>query len=118
MGSVINEHDSKYERFSKFIINTDKSDFSDSLSDIVRSAVIETIDEQLKSKQYQIDVKSATKKGDYNFTGIIYRISFEHENESENGESTATSSLIFKVAPQNESRRIQCLHEKYTFMTK
>lgn len=107
MESLINEQDPKYEQFSKFLINTEKSDFSDSLSEIVRLAVIDTIDEQLKSKHYRIDVSSATKKGDYNFTGIIYRVSFKHEYDCVNGESTVPSSVILKVAPQNESRRIQ-----------
>lgn len=104
---AINEQDPRYKQFSKYFIDTEKLDFSDSLSETVRSAVIETIDEQLKSKHYQIDVSSATKKGDYNFTGIIYRVSFKREYECENGESTKPTSVILKVAPQNQSRRIQ-----------
>lgn len=107
MASFINEQDSKYKEFLKKFINTENTDFSDSLSEIVRSAVFETIDEQLNTKHYQIDVSSATKKGDFNFTGIIYRATFKREHECENGESTEPSSVILKVAPQNESRRIQ-----------
>lgn len=99
--------DSNNKQLSKYVIDTEKSDFSDSLSELVRSAVIETIEKQLKLKSYRIDVSSATKKGDYNFTGIIYRVTIKHDYDCGNEESTTPSSLILKVAPQNESRRIQ-----------
>lgn len=104
MDSLVDERNSKFPYVEKYLIRTEKSDFSDSLSEIVRSAVIETINEQFKSKHYQIDVSSATKKGDYNFTGIIYRISIKHE--SENGDPKVPSSLILKSAPQNDARRV------------
>lgn len=107
MASLINERD---ERFSKFLINTEKSDFLDSLSELVRSAVVQTIDDQLKTKHYRIDVSSATKKGDYNFTGIIYRVSFGRDCDCENDES----SVILKVAPIQCARRIQ-FHARAAF---
>lgn len=102
MESLLDERNSKFANIEKYLIHTEKSDFSDSLTEVVRSALFETIEEQLKSKQYQIDVSSATKKGDYNFTGIIYRISIERKD----GKPTAPSSLILKCAPQNEARRV------------
>lgn len=102
MDSLVDERDSKFTYVEKYLIHTEKSDFSDSLTEVVRSALIETIDEQLKSKHYQIDVSSATKKGDYNFTGIIYRISIKREDRK----PAVPSSLILKCAPQNEARRV------------
>lgn len=102
MESLVDERDPKFTYVEKYLIHTEKSDFSDSLTGVVRSALIDTIEEQLKSKQYQIDVSSATKKGDYNFTGIIYRISIKRED----GKPTVPSSLILKCAPQNEARRV------------
>lgn len=110
MASLITESDSRYERFSKFLISTEKSDFSDSLNELARTAVIQIIDEQLKTKHYRINVSAATKKGDYNFTGIIYRVSFKRDCDDENDES----SIILKVAPTQNARRIQ-FHARAAF---
>lgn len=110
MDSVINESDSKYQRFSKFLIDTQNTEYLDSLSELVRTALVETVDERLKTNDYHIKVNSAIKKGDYNFTGIIYRVSFKCVQDSEDDEC----SMILKVAPNNESRRIQ-FHARAAF---
>ncbi|XP_055302585.1 uncharacterized protein LOC129568559 [Sitodiplosis mosellana] len=89
-------------------------------SELVRSALFEIIEEQLKSKKYQVTVGAATKADDLNFTGIVYRVLFNKEDEAETGKSTA-SSIILKIAPQNLARRNQFnvrpafLREIYTY---
>lgn len=100
---------------SVYFIKTDVTnlDLSNISSELVRVALFKTIEEHLKSNRYQIDVSSATRKGDYNFSGIIYRISFSRENERENGNAT-TSSIILKIAPENLARRTQ-FHARAAF---
>lgn len=83
-----------------------KLDLAEIPSELVRSMVLDVIEEHLKSKNFQIKLSSATKVGDHNFTGIIYRVSFERENEDGSGISTA-STLILKIAPENLARRTQ-----------
>ena len=75
-------------------------------SELVRTALFEVIEAQLKSKEYHVAVGSATKAGDLNFTGIVYRVYFNRVNEAETGNSNK-SSIILKVAPQNLARRNQ-----------
>lgn len=83
-----------------------KNDLSKIPSELARSAVIETIEEQLQSKNYDISVNAATKPTDYNFTGIIHRVTFSDGTEVKQRKS-ATSSMILKVAPQHLARRTQ-----------
>lgn len=100
--------------------STKELDLSDIPSVLVRSALLETLEEHQKSKNYQVHLSSATKVGDHNFTGIIYRVSFNREDGAQNGEKTA-SSLILKIAPDNLARRNQFsarsafVREIYTF---
>lgn len=83
-----------------------KSDLAKIPSELVRSAVCETIETQLNTKNYQVSVSSATKATDYNFTGVIYRVTFSTENKAKKGKPTP-SSIILKVAPQHLARRNQ-----------
>lgn len=73
---------------------------SDIPSELVRTALLETIESQLKSKDYKLHVSSASKAGENNFIGVIYRVSYKRTNDDEN-----ERRLILKVAPQNLLRR-------------
>lgn len=88
-------------------------------SAIIRDALAETIRKQVNSKQINIKISSAAQKGADNFMGIIYRIEFMAENETEHG-STFASKLILKVAPLNEASRdsdtrVAFLRESYMY---
>lgn len=86
-------------------------DLSEISCEIIRKTLFETIENKLNSKNYQIDLSLASKAGENNFIGIIYRVAFyEKDESSKEGEKTEVSSpskLILKVAPQNEARRAQ-----------
>lgn len=79
------------------------SDLSVIESDVIRGALRETVEHQLKTKNYRISVSSASQAGESNFIGIVYRVSFCKEDENENGANA--SKLILKVAPSNAARR-------------
>ncbi|XP_031627328.1 uncharacterized protein LOC116343425 [Contarinia nasturtii] len=70
-------------------------------TDLVRSVLCETIEKKLKSKKYKMTVSSASKAGESNFIGIVYRVTFNKEGEN------SSEKLILKVAPQNAARREQ-----------
>ncbi|XP_055297452.1 uncharacterized protein LOC129565999 isoform X2 [Sitodiplosis mosellana] len=70
----------------------------------VRKEIRETIENQLQSQNYRVTVTAASKEGENNFVGVVYRVSFNAVDESENN---TKSSMIVKVAPQNETRRTQ-----------
>lgn len=95
-------------------------ELSDIPSEEIRTTLCDTIENKLKSKKYKINVSSASKVGENNFIGIIYRVTFKKEDEIENGK-TSISKLILKVAPQNVARREQFvirpafLREIYTY---
>lgn len=82
------------------------SDLSEIPAEVIRIALIETVENQFKSKNYKINVSSASTAGESNFVGIVYRVSFSDEDEGKNGKNLA-SKLILKVAPQNPARRAQ-----------
>lgn len=82
------------------------SALSEISSHLVRKALLETIEEQLQSKNFKIRVTSASKAGENNFIGIIHRITFTKLDEDGNENGPATN-LILKVAPQNLLRRSQ-----------
>lgn len=90
-------------------------------SDVIRKALCETMEKQLKTNKYKLSVSSASKAGENNFIGIIYRVVFSTDNV-ENGKSSKLQ-LILKVAPQNTVRREQFLarpafmREIYTYET-
>lgn len=77
------------------------SDLSEIPSEIVRTALCETIEAKLKSKNYQITISSASQAGESNFIGIVYRVSFGKDGENK------YEKLILKIAPQNVDRREQ-----------
>lgn len=78
-------------------------------SEVIRLALCETIENKLKSKKYQINVSLASKVGETNFIGIVYRVSFKEEDKEK------YDKLIVKVAPQNAARRIQ-FHSRPLFL--
>lgn len=69
-------------------------------SDVIRSALLETITQHLNTKHFNIELASASKNGD-NFIGIVNRITFHKVGE----EKTSRSTLILKIAPTNPARR-------------
>lgn len=83
-----------------------ESNLSEISSEVIRNAVVETVENKLKSKNHNIHVSSASQSGDANFIGIVYRVTFREEGGSENGK-TPISKLILKVAPSNLARREQ-----------
>ena len=87
-------------------------DFSEIPGEPVHQAIREIIENQIKSKNYTVNVSSASKEGENNFLGVIYRVSFNAVDVSEN---STNSSLIVKVAPQNETRRTQ-FHSREMFL--
>lgn len=83
-----------------------KSDLVDIPSEIVRAKIYETVEDQLKSKNYNLDLSAAANDGDTNYIGILYRLSFcKIEENSEENAKSATHKLIIKIAPQNLIRR-------------
>lgn len=72
-------------------------------SEVIRDALRETVENKLKSKNYKINVSSASQAGANNFIGIVHRVSFYKDDDSENGANA--SKLILKVAPTSSSRR-------------
>lgn len=74
-------------------------------SKLIRSTLKKTIENEIGSENFKINVKSASQAGVTNFIGIVYRVFFEKEVEIDNNQ--IASSLILKVAPQNAARRAQ-----------
>lgn len=84
-----------------------KSDLSLLPTDDVRSALRETVENHLNSKECTITVSSASQAGENNFIGIVYRVSFSEDND--NSTDAKSSKLILKCAPTNQARREQFL---------
>ena len=82
-------------------------DLSEIPSDVIRSALYETIENKVKSKNYQINMTSASKVGETNFIANVYRVSFKKDDDKE------YDKLILKVAPSNPARRIQFCSRAY-----
>lgn len=91
-----------------------ESNLSTILSEVIRKAICKTVEQKLKSKTYKIILTSASKGGENNFCGIIYRVLFNNENETNNGENSKFS-LIAKLAPSNVARRIH-FHSREIFL--
>lgn len=85
-----------------------ETDLSELPSDIIRTTLLEIVENQLNSKNYKINVSSASKAGENNFIGVVYRVSFNKDDETDN-DNNSISKLILKVAPQNSARRTQFL---------
>lgn len=75
--------------------------FSEIPGDAVRASLSETIEKELNTKEYDLKLTAASKVGEHNMLGVIYRASFNKKNE------TKSSKLILKVAPQNPIQREQ-----------
>lgn len=82
-------------------------------SDLVRTVLCGFVENELKTKDYEITVNLATKDGEHNFVGVVYRVSYSRSsvNQSENEKN----SLIVKVAPQHLARRIR-FHSRPGFL--
>lgn len=87
-----------------------ESNLSQIPCEVIRKAVHETVEDKLKSKNCEIDVSSASKEGEDNFCGAVYRVS-----SNRNDTSHSKFSMILKIAPQNETRRIQ-FHAREMFL--
>lgn len=88
------------------------SDLSEIPSELIRSALCETIEKKFNLNKYKVVVKSAAQAGEGNFIGVVYRILFKNEDESSDG-NEAWSKLILKIAPQNEARRKQFISRPF-----
>lgn len=75
-------------------------------SDLVRTVLCQIVESKLKTKEYKINVNLATKDGENNFVGVVYRVTYCRSvaNPLEN-ETNTVHSLIVKVAPQHLARR-------------
>lgn len=77
-------------------------------NNVIRSALYETVEKKLNSKNYSISINSALQAGESNFLGVVYRASFkgkeENECENENNKSPV-HKVIIKVAPLNPIRK-------------
>lgn len=82
--------------------NMSETSLSEISSEAIRKALRENIESKLNSNNYTVHVSSASKAGENNFIGIVYRVMFNKEDELENVEN-----LILKIAPQQQGRREQ-----------
>lgn len=78
-----------------------ESNLSEIPTALIRTTLCEIIEKRLKSKNYKIDVSSASTAGESNFIGIVHRVAFNKDGEDKQ------EKLILKVAPQNVARRTQ-----------
>lgn len=83
-----------------------ESNLSEIPSEVIRKALYEIIEKKLKSTKNKITVESASKAGESNFVGIVYRVSFSKENDAKEMYEDKEEKLILKLAPQNEGRRL------------
>lgn len=74
-------------------------------SELIRSALRETIENKLKLKKYSIKLNSASKAGENNFIGEVFRVTIFEEDNNGNSENPQEHNLILKIAPQNVVRR-------------
>lgn len=78
-------------------------------TDLIRSALRETLEKKLKSTDYQIDVSSVSEVGENNFMGEIYRASFNKKSGDESKScKDQTHKLFIKTAPQDVLFRDRC----------
>ena len=78
-----------------------EGDVSEISSETIRS-LRETVEQELKTKNYRIVVSSASKAGTNNFMGTVYRASFNKQDEVD-----IEQKMIIKVAPLETARREQ-----------
>lgn len=82
-----------------------EGDVSEISSETIRS-LHETVEQELKTKNYRITVSSASKAGTNNFMGTVYRASFSKQDEGDE-EKNPEQKMIIKVAPLQSARREQ-----------
>ncbi|XP_055296842.1 uncharacterized protein LOC129565714 [Sitodiplosis mosellana] len=82
-----------------------ESDLLEIPSNVIRAALRETIEKKIKSKNHKIFINSASQAGENNFSGILYRVSFNKDGEDKH------EQLILKIAPHNAARRVFGLQE-------
>lgn len=70
----------------------------------IQSALKQTIEDQLKTTEYETCIGPASKKGD-NFLGIVYRVTCKKAIHEEHDETPSEVNLILKVAPYHPDRR-------------
>lgn len=85
---------------------SNESELVEIQSELIRSALYKTIENEVNSKNYKIKVKSASTSGATNFVGIVYRVYYEKGDKTPK-EKNSGSSLILKVSPLNAARRAQ-----------
>lgn len=84
----------------------DTADLSELSSKAFRLLLNDFIEQRLQTKDFEVNINSATKKGD-NFIGVVQRVSYKKNS------SNVRSFLIFKTAPTNEARRQQFFSRKF-----
>lgn len=82
-----------------------EGDVSELSSETIR-ALRETVENELKSKNYRVVISSASKAGTNNFMGTVFRATFSKQDEA-NKENNPEHKMIVKVAPMQVSRREQ-----------
>lgn len=98
-----------------------EGDIAEISGETIRS-LHETVEQELKTKNYRIIVSSASKAGSNNFMGTVYRASFSKQDELDS-EKSREQKLIIKVTPVQSARREQFsarpafLQEKYMYDT-
>lgn len=80
------------------------SDLSILSNETIQAALKQTIEDKLKTTEYETTIGPACKKGD-NFLGVVYRITCKKTIREEQGESPSELNLILKVAPYHPERR-------------
>lgn len=70
----------------------------------IQAALKQTIEDQLKTTEYETIIGPACKKGD-NFLGIVYRVTCKKAIHEEQDETPLELNLILKVAPYHPERR-------------
>lgn len=77
------------------------------LSEIILSGLNDVFEKNLSSKNVNIQIKDASKKGD-NCVGIVHRITGKVVAQNENEKNIkSSSSVILKVTPSHIARREQ-----------
>lgn len=78
-------------------------------SELIRTALRETVEKKLNSKNCKIDISSASEAGSSNFIGIVYRAKFRREEENES-ESNPIQKMIVKVVTASCQNRSSETH--------
>lgn len=82
-----------------------EGDYSEISSETIR-ALHETVENELKTKNYRIFISSASKAGTNNFMGTVFRATFCKQGKVDE-ETNPEQKMIVKVAPTSIARREQ-----------